>query len=248
MKSYPLLAACLAALFVSPFSLSAADWIDSITSSEGAPADATDTAGTLTSFSLNSTTYSTLVAPTTVTASGLPGDPWVAIETASMPGNGLEAVGGLNLDTGVLNADLTVQFGQTVTDSDLFFFILHNSGPPSPSIDAFTIQAINSGGGNVGSSASFGPIVAGPPMLVGERTWDRSGTSGDLNNREMYGYTITLSDLGLAGNTTVTGYSLTTSTFDGAVVGLAVVPEPAAGALLLSFGAGLLLFRRRARS
>jgi hypothetical protein len=140
---------------------------------------------------------------------------------------------------------VTVQFGQTVQDTDLFFFINHTNANLANSIDQFTIQAINSGGGNVGSSANFGPIGSlGATKLVDDRSWNRDGGS-TLTSREMYGYSITLSDLGLAGNTTVTGFTLTTTAFDSAVVGLAVVPEPAAASLILALGAGLMLIRRR---
>jgi hypothetical protein len=222
---------------------SAALVIDSITSSNGLPAGTTDLAGTVTSITVDGTTYTDLTAPTSL--SGGSGD-YIAIGT--VPTTVEDALGNLDLDTGALNSDFTVQFGRTVTDDDLFFMLNNNDQPGSPKFNGFRIQAINSGGGSVGSVTTFGNSEG--PELVIDRTFNRTGGT-TLTSREMYGYSFSLSDLGLAGNTTVTGFTLTDNpslggALDPSVVGLAsVIPEPSTLSLLGLSGLAWMVIRRR---
>lgn len=186
--------------------------INSITSSEGAPADTADPAGTLQTITIGSTTYDNLTAPDTLSSSD--SVDYVAIGT--VPGTIEGALGGLNLDTGSLNYNFIAQFDRTIQDTDLFF-VLNNT--TDDIFNSFTIQAIDSGGAEVGSSKSFGNYGSMPELVTG-RTWDRTGGS-TLENRAMHGQAFSLADLGLDGNTTVTGFTLTTTSLDPAVVGLA---------------------------
>ena len=228
------------AIALSHSSEAAAVAIDSITSSGGAPS----AGGTLQSITVGATSYTALTAPATLSSSAAAD--YVSI-SEPVPTTVEQALGGLNLDTGALNYHFTVQFGKTVVDTDLFFLINH-SNSTSTKLDTFVIQAIDSGGGTVGSATTFPPTSAAP-KIVTDRDWLRTGGT-TLTSREMYGVTFSLDDLGLAGNTSVTGFILTDDTsvsgaLDPAVVGLASIPE--SSALALAGLAGLMVGLRRRR-
>ena len=210
--------------------------------------------GSISSFTFGSTTYSNLIAPTSVSATS-GGSDFIWIDGTTEPTTVPAAIGGLGLDAGLLNTTLSSQFGQVVTDADMFF-ILVNQGPPSfpaVAIIQIVVQAIDSGGNSVGGTTTIGDLSVptdGTNKIVIDRDWKRTGGS-TLTSRELYGVAFSLADLGLAGNTTVTGFSFVDGTggqsgvMDPQTIGLAVaIPEPSS-ALLGGFGMLLLLRRRR---
>jgi len=152
--------------------------IDSFTSS----LDGTDEKwGILESITVGSTTYSSLNSGTlsNVSVADL-----IAID--GFAADGAASIGGNNLDTGTLNGTFTVQFGQTVTTSDLFYFIDINSGDDSNGSNDISVQAIDSSGGNVGSAFAIDNISllsGNPDPTIGGRTWLRDSGNPDLTDR-----------------------------------------------------------------
>jgi hypothetical protein len=115
-KSAPLLALVL----LLGYSAQGATTISSITSSGGF-----SNGGTLQSITVNSVIYSSLTAPSTLSSADTVDYLSIA---PTVPTNIVGALGGLNLDTGTLNYDFTVQFGQVAAATDLFFLI-NNTSP-----------------------------------------------------------------------------------------------------------------------
>ncbi len=199
--------------------------IDSITST----GDGTDDQyGTISSLTVGSTTYGNLIAPTSVSATAGGAD-FIWIDGTTEPTTVAAAVGGLGLDAGLLNTALTTQFGQVVTDADRFFILVNQDVPsfPNPLLNQITVQAIDSLGDSVGGTLSIGNIWTsdGSEKIVIDRNWNRTGGS-TLTSRELYGIAFSLADLGLAGNTTVTGFKYVDGGASGMIdpqtIGLAV--------------------------
>ncbi len=135
------------------------------------------------------------------------------------------------------------------------FFILVNQGPPgfpAVAINQVVVQPIDSLGNAVGGTTTIGDFSVannGDNKIVIDRDWKRTAAA-DLTSRELYGVAFSLADLGLAGNTTVTGFRYTDGGTQGVIdpqtIGLSVaIPEPSSALL---GGAGMLLLLRRRRT
>ncbi|GEM_PF-2267936 len=214
--------------------------------------------GILETITVGGTTYSDLRAGS-YSAISVGGTANPKFGIGGVPANGQASLSGNNLDTAALNSSFTVQFGQVVTGDDLFYYFESNNGSSSVGDgNDVLVQAIDSLGAGVGAALALDDIAwnfgngtwtndstfARTPSIAG-RDWDREGGS-TLAGRQTNSVSWNLADMGLSGNTTVTGFILSTSNADSVAAGLAVIPEPSTFALfgLAGLAAALGLRRR----
>lgn len=209
----------------------------------------TTTGSILDSITVGSTTYNTLIAPTSVASTETRADDWVwKNDGTSEPASYTEVLGGNDIATGSLNDTFTVQFGGALTDTSLIYVIVnsdiaaYNSGSGRP-----VIYALDAAGNRIGGGTGFeiGTVSLGAmPELDALTEYNRTG--GSTLNRLLVGFAFTLADLELTG-TGATGLEFASAdgispTIDPNAIGIAV-PEP--GSLALLGLGGLLIVRRR---
>ncbi|MDB4673243.1 PEP-CTERM sorting domain-containing protein [Verrucomicrobiales bacterium] len=154
------------------------------------------------------------------------------------------ALGDLDLATGTLDplgtgGDPTMEFhqfiGQTIT-SDTVFFLFSNATPPQ------NVTLVDSTG-----AALTNAVSPGAETELNDFSFSRTN-GGDLNNREISGFTFGPGDFTFAGAGTladVAGFRGAGATFDAEDAGIAfAVPEPSSALLLLG-GLGAFVIRRR---
>jgi uncharacterized protein (TIGR03382 family) len=169
---------------------------------------------------------------------------------ATDPGDADTAVGDNFVTTGLLNtAGMTFTLGNAaILAADVFFVTDINTS--TGSADTFTFQAVDSGGGLLGSAFNIAMSPGGSNTLL---TFDAAlaNPTGNITSVRLNGSTFTLADFGLSALelAQITGVRLTSTggAGDPGLVGLAqvqTIPTPAAlpaGLVML----GAMLTRRR---
>lgn len=234
----------------------AALWVDSITTS---PDLSNSEATTLLTYTVGANTYN--VSQTASSVSGLGADltgtwqVWGQNSTMVSVSNSLVDT---YLDTGVLGStaidDARYHFSTALTGTENVFVFM-NAGGQADEIN--TITAYDSGGTMVGSAISLntaGELGAGAwdgaALAVDQMNLSRfrasDTNSAALNNRNILGFSVNLSEFG-GDASTITAIQMdgVAANVDYHLVGVGVIPEPATLGLIGVFGGAMLFIRRR---
>ena len=232
-------------------------WIDGIATS---PALSNSVATTLSTYTVGANTYN--VSQTASSVSGLGADlttTWqVWGQNAASAGSVSNGLVDARLDTGVLGSaaidNARYHFSTALTGTENVFVFM-NAGNAADEIN--TITAYDSSGTMVGSSISLNTDLElgsgawdGSALAVGQmdmsRFRDSTGAGGDLNNRNILGFSVDLSEFG-GDASTITSIQMdgVAANVDYTLIGIGVIPEPGTLGLVAAFGGAVLFIRRR---